>query len=296
MTKLLSVILSIIIIGGFPFAFADSAIDDQLEFAGTLEETLGHFWALEMNLDEKNSKLALVHATHPIAELYETMNAHLQDNPEFDLKLQETLMNLQHRATTDVSREEAQAAIDEAKKVISEARQIVVGEVGDDPSFKMQSIMILLETAKVEYEEAVEDGIIKEVAEFQDGSAFVWRSQEIYQTIGDEIDPVDSSRIDDHYAEVWSLFDQQADPPQVKNSIDLVIVEFEELSGIDSAPSDHEEVLSMNLPPLKQIKEGVEPQNVVCKTGMELIFKISGSPACVNSSSVEKLVQRGWIS
>ena len=293
-TKLLSIILSIIIIGGLPLAFAGSAIDDQLEFAGTLEETLGHFWALEMNLDEKNSKLALVHATHPIAELYETMNAHLQDNPEFDLKLQETLMNLQHGANTDVSREEAQATIDEAKKIINQARQIVVGELGEDPSFKMQSIMILLETAKVEYEEAVEDGIIKEVAEFQDGSAFVWRSQEIYQTIGDEIDPVDSSRIDDYYAEVWSLFDEQANPLEVKDSIDLVIGEFEELSGIDSVPSEHEEALILELPPLKQIREGIEPQNVSCKSDMDLIFKYNGSPACVNSSSVEKLIQRGW--
>ena len=57
MTKLLSVILSIIIIGGFSFAFADSAIDDQLEFAGTLEETLGHFWALEMNQMKKIQSL-----------------------------------------------------------------------------------------------------------------------------------------------------------------------------------------------------------------------------------------------
>jgi hypothetical protein len=50
----------------------------------------------------------------------------------------------------------------------------------------------------------------------------------------------------------------------------------------------------MDLPPLKQIKEGIEPQNVTCKSNLELIFKYSGIPACVNPSSIEKLVERGW--
>ena len=297
MDKTLSIIFSIFVIGGMPFVFAESDRDEKLEFAGTLEETLGHFWALELNLDEENSQLALVHATHPISELYETMSSHLQESPEFDFKLQQTLIDLQNRANTDVSREEAQEAIDEAKEIIDEARILVVGqELSDDLTFKVQSIMVLLETSKVEYEEAVVDGIIEEMAEFQDGSAFIWRSQEIYQTIINEIDPVDSSRIDDYYSEVWNLFDQRADPTEVKNSIDLVIMEFEIISGMESSPSEHEEVLELDLAPLKQIREGVEPHNISCKSGMELIFKYSGNPACVNPSSVEKLVQRGWIS
>ncbi|MEC4848913.1 MAG: PEFG-CTERM sorting domain-containing protein, partial [Nitrosarchaeum sp.] len=54
------------------FVFAESD-QDKLSFASSLEETLGHFWALENNLDEKNAELALVHATHPISELYESM-------------------------------------------------------------------------------------------------------------------------------------------------------------------------------------------------------------------------------
>ena len=48
------------------------------------------------------------------------------------------------------------------------------------------------------------------------------------------------------------------------------------------------------LPPLKQIKEGIEPQDIQCKSSMELIFKHSGEPSCVKPSSVEKLISRGW--
>ena len=295
MTKSITILLSVIILGSIPFAFADSNRESKLEFAGTLEETLGHFWALELNLDEKNSKLALVHATHPIAELYDTMSLHLTDNPSFDDKLQQTLMDLQNKANTDVSRVQAQSAIDEAKEIIAEAREIVVGEeLSEESEFKMQLVNGLLETAKVEYKAAVVDGIIEEMAEFQDGSAFVWRSQQVYQTIQEEIDPIDSARLDDYYAQVWNQFDNRADPADVENWIDAVIYEFEELSGIQSESSEHEDEILVGLSPLKQLKEGVDPHNVSCKLTHALLFKPSGGPACVKLDSVQKLVSLGW--
>lgn len=47
--------------------------------------------------------------------------------------------------------------------------------------------------------------------------------------------------------------------------------------------------------PLQQIKKGISPQDVKCKTGLELIFKATdGSPACVTIFTKDKLVSRGW--
>jgi len=49
--------------------------------------------------------------------------------------------------------------------------------------------------------------------------------------------------------------------------------------------------------PLKQIELGNHPKHIVCNYGYNLIFKpISEAPACVKSSSIEKLVERGWTS
>ena len=48
------------------------------------------------------------------------------------------------------------------------------------------------------------------------------------------------------------------------------------------------------LAPLKQINEGVEAEDIQCKETFELIFKSSGQPACVKTSSVQKLVSWGW--
>ena len=297
MTKIVTVLTVLIALGSIPFVFAASHNDDKLEFAGTLEETLGHFWALEQNLDEGSAELALIHATHPIAELYDTMSMHLEDNPEFNAKLKETLLDLQNKANTEVSREDAQTAIDEAKEIISEARMIVVGEdLSNDSTFKIQLINQLLETAKVEYQEAVSDGIIGEMAEFQDGSAFVWRSQQILDTLSDlENQAVDD--IESKYDNLWAIFDSRADPSAMKSITDEIISEFVEISGVESKESEHMMEIFGQLRPLQQVKEGIAPEDVECKSGFELIFKASdGSPACVSPATATKLVALGWAS
>jgi len=48
-------------------------------------------------------------------------------------------------------------------------------------------------------------------------------------------------------------------------------------------------------PPLKQISDGVDPANVTCTEGLEIVLKKSnGNPACLKPSSVAKLIERGW--
>jgi hypothetical protein len=291
MTKTMPIFLSIIVLGGMPFVFADSNREDKLEFAGTLEETLGHFWALELNLDEKNSKLALVHATHPIAELYETMSGHLQDNSEFDAKLQQTLLDLQHKANTEVTREDSQQAIDDAKAVIAEAQDIVIGDLASDDAFKAQLANILLETSKVEYAEAINDGIIEEMAEFQDGSAFVWRAKELLATMN--IDSSIADNISSNIITVEQAYNERASPSEVSALVDNVIADFEIVSGVQSTESDHMEVAFQS--PRHQLNSGVSPNDIECKPEMVLVLNNYDSrPACVTETGADKLESFGW--
>lgn len=54
--------------------------------------------------------------------------------------------------------------------------------------------------------------------------------------------------------------------------------------------------ISKTLSPLKQVSNGVSPENIVCKEELELIFKSSdNSPACVKPETAEKLIERGWL-
>lgn len=221
-------------------ALAESDYEDKLSFAGSLEETLGHFWAIEQNLDDNNAELALVHATHPIAELYASMKPDLKEaNPEFDEKMQKTLMDLGKKTGSDVTREDAQIAIDEAKEIIEQARILIVGEeLSQDTIFKAKLIQGSLKTSIGEYEEGVKNGQIEMMAEFQDGSAFVWRSQQVFDEIKSDLSEHEAEEIEEFYSDLWDAYDKRSDPEQVATFANGIINEIGEAIGEETEETD----------------------------------------------------------
>lgn len=66
--------------------------------------------------------------------------------------------------------------------------------------------------------------------------------------------------------------------------------ETKDMTDMSHDHSDHAYVS-----PLQQVKNGVNPTNVICVDGMELVLRYTdGKPACIKSSSVSKLIERGW--
>lgn len=222
------------------FVLAESTYDENLSFAGSLEETLGHFWAIEQNLDDNNAELALVHATHPISELYTSMKPELKEaNPEFDAKIQKTLMDLGKKTGSDVTREDAQTAIDDAKEIIQEARILIVGqELSQDTTFKAKLIQGLLKTSIGEYEEGVKNGQIEMMAEFQDGSAFVWRSQQIFDEIKSNLPEHEVEEINEFYSDLWNAYDKRTDSEHVATFANGIINEIGEAIGEGTEETD----------------------------------------------------------
>jgi hypothetical protein len=45
--------------------------------------------------------------------------------------------------------------------------------------------------------------------------------------------------------------------------------------------------------PRKQMEKGIDAKNVTCKAGFSLVIRTNGFPACVNSTTAEKLEKRG---
>ena len=43
-------------------------------------------------------------------------------------------------------------------------------------------------------------------------------------------------------------------------------------------------------PPLKQMKKGIPIENITCKSGLELVIRNNGMPACVRSETAEKMI------
>ena len=84
--------------------------------------------------------------------------------------------------------------------------------------------------------------------------------------------------------------------PSVTISKTIVIqINSEKETPIVSEIPSKNNVEKRETPPHKQVSSGTNPQDVICSEGLELIFKSTdNSPACVKSSTAEKLIQRGW--
>ena len=96
----------------------------------------------------------------------------------------------------------------------------------------------------------------------------------------------DSENVEVNLEDVVSTQEKAPDDETGKKEVTLE----EQIALKTSEPSDGE-----ILAPLKQMQSGVSAESVVCKDGLELIFKASdGSAACVTPSTVSKLLERGW--
>ena len=231
---------------------ADLSYTEKIEFGAGLEETLGHLWAIELNLDDNNAVLALVHATHPIAELYDAMKPTLvATSPSLDAKVSNILDEL--GAKTDsrqVTRADADQAIVDAKEVVAIARNQVIGPGwSENPNFKLELMKTLLDTSIHEYEEAVADGVIGEMAEFQDGSAFVWRSGVIFEEIKNDslcsYELLSFSafctnlvEIEELFEDVNEAYDKRADPEDVGVLTGGILREIDEILGTEMSEED----------------------------------------------------------
>ena len=47
--------------------------------------------------------------------------------------------------------------------------------------------------------------------------------------------------------------------------------------------------------PIKQMKDGISPENILCREGLELVIRINGMPACVKPETVDRMQERGIL-
>ncbi|ABK77208.1 conserved hypothetical protein [Cenarchaeum symbiosum A] len=286
--KMVAAILPLLLAGGMAASSAESW-GDELEFSSAVEESLSHYHAFELNLDAGNTELAAAHAAHPALELYPVMSPHLQAYPELAERLRLALLDVPSTAGPGAERADAQAAVDAATALLEEARLLVAGgELSSDDDFKLALTAGLLGTAGHEYGEAVSGGEIINMVEFQDSSAFVWRSQQILKNL--DLPDGDLERVMALYAEIQGGFDSRSDPSLMTPRFDALAAALE--SNMDAGPTARGDIA----PPLKQLNMGVDPADIQCIDGLGLLFSPSGRPACISEKTAPMLQSEGWTS
>ncbi len=155
---------------------SESTISDY-EFHGYLEQMKGHLDASFINVQSNNSVLAVAHALHPIEEIVDIINNRLiQTNEtltkEFSSKLNQYVQTVRSDNLNRISIEKA-----ELEKLLNDALdQSIDIEKRTNRDYILNVTAELINIASEEFNEAMFNGQIINLLEYQDGQQFIKRS------------------------------------------------------------------------------------------------------------------------
>ena len=135
-----------------------------------LAQMRGHHIAARELFAAGDTDGALAHATHPVAEILDSVRGDIDSNNGDAAALGVALQAVIAAAQGD-SEEAFVAAVDTSATAIDTAEQAVAGDLLDDPAYIGSVIAVTLDTVAHEYAEAVTDTGIGELIEYQDAYA-----------------------------------------------------------------------------------------------------------------------------
>jgi len=271
---------------------------EHTEFITNAEYIRGHFQQAIANKQAGNTTLAIAHASHPIAEVFALMKGPLEDvSPQRAADLEEALEALPNSIQTDSVQTLVQK-VDDINGMMDEAIVLYAGEEAEELVTKAGVIKGLLETAGLEYSEAVEDGQIIKMIEYQDASAFINRANVTFATIQSEIDAAKAGEIVDFFDQISDGLAAYADPEDLQTLLDGIIHELDE--AVPSADEHVEFVANLeyirgHLPQALANKQANNIELAAAHAGhpvVEVYSLIEGELAEHNPDLAEELDQR----
>jgi hypothetical protein len=210
-----------------------------VDFASNIEQIIGHINAAMINKEAGNNTLAEAHTLHPIAEIYSSIELMISGS---NTTLNETLISNLNQLSQIVktsSTDEFDTQSQKVKGLLNQTvQQIIPSKITSNNSFKLGVVSDLLSIAEVEYGEAVENGTIKEIVEYQDGQAFVLRAQDMFgqasPTIPREMNH-ELQETNQFISNLNTAIQNKSNPEVVDTSIGAIIHEISEITGISEA-------------------------------------------------------------
>jgi hypothetical protein len=209
----------------------------QVDFVSNIEQIRGHLNAAVMNKEARNNSLAKAHSLHPIAEIYSTIEPSISN---INSTLNTTLASDLSQFSQMVNVSSLDEFEEQSKKINGTLNQTIQRVIPRDAlsksSFNLGVISDLLSIAETEYGEAVENGTIKEIVEYQDGQAFVSRAQNMF-TQATLILPPEMNPNVEETVQFFSALDiaiqNKSNPDVVDRSVGSIIQEISEITGIN---------------------------------------------------------------
>jgi S-adenosylmethionine/arginine decarboxylase-like enzyme len=211
-----------------------------VEFVSSIEQIRGHLDQALINKESGNNTLAQTHSFHPIEEVYSSIEEQLvNQNSTLNQTLSGALQNLSS-TVTNATLQDFESQIDYVDMLLNNSLQALVpsSELNNNPAFNSSVVGRLLHLAGHEYEEAVANGTIREVAEYQDAQAFIHRAESIFkssasrmnQTLAHEVEEVN-----EFFSNLNGAVNNREDPETAETTINGIIHELAEITGLSES-------------------------------------------------------------
>jgi plastocyanin len=167
-----------------------SSFDSKLvTFALNIEKIKGHIEQAILNKKIGNDGLAEAHTLHPIAEIFSDITIQLADtNSDLNQTLSSSLNKL-FRTVRNSTAEQFATEANHTNKVLDRTiNEVVPSSNRNNSTFNLSVVADLLNTAKGEYGEAIENGKLSLIVEYQDAKGFISRAESVFNQTSSRIE------------------------------------------------------------------------------------------------------------
>jgi hypothetical protein len=215
------------------------------EFVSNIEQIRGHLDQARINKESGNDTLTTAHTLHPIEEVYASIEEQLVSQ---NATLNETLSVALQDLSSSVPNVAAEEFGDQVNSINTQLDNIVQTLVPSsdlsNPTFNASVVARLLHIAGHEYEEAVANGTIIAMVEYQDGQAFIQRAQNIFNSSAGNIDESLAHEVEEvniFFTDLNNAVNNLDDPANVETTINGIIHELAEITGLSETQLTGEE-------------------------------------------------------
>jgi hypothetical protein len=262
-----------------------------VEFISNIEQIRGHLDQALVNKESGNNTLAQAHVLHPIEEIYSSIEEELTNqNSTLNSTLSAGLQNLSSSVTT-ARLEEVHDQIQSINELLNNSVQAVVvpsSEVSINPAFNASIVARLLHVAGHEYEEAVANGTIRAIVEYQDAQAFIDRAESIFQSTASRINQSlapEIGEVNESFSNLNDSIMNTEQPEAVERTINGIVSELAEITGLSENQLISEEA------------EGAEEQDpiAIINNIKSLLTEVIGAYRAQDYSGAENIAIKAYL-
>jgi hypothetical protein len=191
-------------------AYAQEVVEEEtselVDFVSNIEFIKGHLSQAIVNKQAGQDELAIAHAGHPAIEHYYLIEEKVAEHDsQLNTQLKDNLAKLPNEISSSQS-EAVEMQVARINMMLDQAKDLVVDQnVRSNPEFNALVIISVLRAAEIEYEEAVSEGMIIEIIEYQDCIAFIARAEVLSDSIKAQIPERERNTIPELYEYLDSL-------------------------------------------------------------------------------------------